>query len=137
MFGSDPDLVPMESVSSLALDVIDELRMKMLECLLVLQTLPDGAVLNLSDLAGDLLAARRGTQEAYQAVSLLHQGAELDERWGHNRSRPKVIFARHVAAVHRGAKKVTPMLALCDRLECHLYQLPRTDRTQDLTGRAA
>lgn len=35
MFGTDPEIDDIESVSSLALEVIDELRMKMLECLLV------------------------------------------------------------------------------------------------------
>ncbi|SKY82522.1 Uncharacterised protein [Mycobacteroides abscessus subsp. abscessus] len=134
VFETDLDYDPDESVSALALDVIDELRMKMLECLLVLQTLPEEADLNLSDLAGDILAAHRGTQEAYHAASIVHQGAELDARWGHNLSRPKAIFARHNAAVRRGATKVLPVAALCDRLERHLYQLPRTDRTQDVTG---
>lgn len=82
VFETDLDYDPDESVSALALDVIDELRMKMLECLLVLQTLPEEADLNLSDLAGDILAAHRGTQEAYHAASIVHQGAELDARWG-------------------------------------------------------
>ncbi|SHT51614.1 Uncharacterised protein [Mycobacteroides abscessus subsp. abscessus] len=134
MFETDSDFDPDETVSSLALDVIDELRMKMLECLLVLQTLPDEADLNFADLANDVLAAHRGTLEAYQAASLVHQGAELDERWGNSLSRPKAIFARHNAAVRRGAQKVTPMPALCDRLERHLYQLPRPDRTQTVAG---
>lgn len=134
MFESDSDFDPDETVSVLALDVMDELRMKMLECLLVLQTLQDEADLNFADLANDVLAAHRGTVEAYQAASLVHQGAELDERWGNAPSRPKAIFARHNAAVRRGAQKVAPMPALCDRLERHLYQLPRADRTQTVAG---
>lgn len=36
MFETDSDFDPDETVSVLAVDVIDELRMKMLECLLVL-----------------------------------------------------------------------------------------------------
>ncbi|MBN7300807.1 hypothetical protein IUQ79_02765 [Mycobacteroides abscessus subsp. bolletii] len=134
MFETDSDFDPDETVSSLALDVIDELRMKMLECLLVLQTLPAEADLNFADLANDVLAAHRSTLEAYQAASIVHQGAELDERWGNGLSRPKAIFARHNAAVRQGAPKVTPMPALCDRLERHLYQLPRPDRTQTVAG---
>lgn len=134
VFETDSDFDPDETVSSLALDVIDELRMKMLECLLVLQTLPEEADLNLTELANDILAAHRGTLEAYQAASIVHQGAELDERWGHGLSRPKAIFARHNAAVRRGATKVLPIAALCDRLERHLYQLPRPDRTQTVAG---
>ncbi|WP_016888827.1 hypothetical protein [Mycobacteroides abscessus] len=134
MFETDSDFDPDETVSSLALDVIDELRMKMLECLLVLQTLPAEADLNFADLANDVLAAHRSTLEAYQAASIVHQGAELDERWGNGLSRPKAIFARHNAAVRHGATKVTAMPALCDRLERHLYQLPRPDRTQAVAG---
>ncbi len=134
MFETDSDLDPAETVSSLALDVIDELRMKMLECLLVVQTLRDEADLNFTDLANDILAAHRSTLEAYQAASIVHQGAELDERWGNGLSRPKAVFARHNAAVRQGATKVTPMPALCDRLERHLYQLPRPDRTQTIAG---
>lgn len=134
MFETDPALDIAESVSSLALDIIDELRMKLLECLLVLQTLPDEAELNFADLANDILTAHRGTQQAHQAASLVNQGAELDLRWGNSLSRPKAIFARHNAAVRRGARKVRPLPALCDRLERYLYQLPALDRTQDVAG---
>lgn len=134
MFETDSDFYPDETVTSLAIEVIDELRMKMLECLLVVQTLPDTADLNFTDLANDILAAHRSTLETYQAASIVHQGAELDERWGNGLSRPKAIFARHNAAVRRGATKVTPAPALCDRLERHLYQLPRPDRTQTVAG---
>lgn len=139
VFETDPDLdptelEPAEEVSSLALDIIDELRLKMLECLLVLQTLPDEADLNFADLTSDVLAAHRGAQEAYRAASLVHQGAELDERWGHSLSRPRAVFARHNAAVKRGAKKIIPIAALSDRLEGQLYRLPALDRTQDVVG---
>lgn len=134
MFGTDPEIDDIESVSSLALEVIDELRMKMLECLLVVQTLPEEADLNFVDLANDILAAHRSTLETYQAASIVHQGAELEDRWGNSLSRPKAIFARHNAAVRRGATKVAPMPSLCDRLERHLYQLPRPDRTQTVAG---
>ncbi|WP_134144685.1 hypothetical protein [Mycobacteroides salmoniphilum] len=134
MFETDLDDDVVESVSSLALDVIDELRMKMLECLLVLQTLPEEADLNFADLANDILAAHRSTLETYQAASIVHQGAELDEPWGNSLSRPKAIFARHNAAVRRGATKVLPVAALSDRLERYLYHLPRPDRTQTVAG---
>ncbi|SKZ39435.1 Uncharacterised protein [Mycobacteroides abscessus subsp. massiliense] len=134
MFGTDPEIDDIESVSSLALEVIDELRMKMLECLLVVQTLPEEADLNFVDLANDILAAHRSTLETYQAASIVHQGAELEDRWGNSLSRPKAIFARHNAAVRRGATKVAPVPSLCDRLERQLYQLPRPDRTQTIAG---
>ncbi|WP_237156419.1 hypothetical protein [Mycobacteroides franklinii] len=108
--------------------------MKMLECLLVLQTLPDEADLNFADLTNDILAAHRGAQQAHQAASLMSQDAELDARWGHSLSRPKAIFARHHAAVRQGARQLKPLPGLCDRLERHLYHLPALDRTQDVKG---
>ncbi|QOF28773.1 Uncharacterised protein [Mycobacteroides abscessus subsp. abscessus] len=128
------DLDCPESVSSVALDIIDELRLKMLECLLVLQALPDEATLNFDELAGEILTAHRGCQQAYRAASILYQGAELDGRWGNSLSRPKAIFARHNAAVRRGAKQIRPLAALSDQLERRLWQLPSTDRTQDVSG---
>ncbi|OHT82238.1 hypothetical protein BKG69_01090 [Mycobacteroides chelonae] len=123
-----------ESASSLALEVIDELRVRMLECLLVLQTLPDEADLNFDELAHELLAAHRSARQAFEAASLLHQGAALDERWGSGCSRPRAIYARHNAAVRRGAEQVRPAAALSDTLERRLWQLPSTDRTQDVVG---
>ncbi|SKU60283.1 Uncharacterised protein [Mycobacteroides abscessus subsp. massiliense] len=50
----------------------------------------------MANIDADLL---HGTQEAYQAASIVHRGGELAERWSNALSRPKPIFARHNAAV--------------------------------------
>jgi len=123
-----------EYVSGLALELLDELRIRMMECRLVLQALPDEADLNFDELEGDLYAAQQSAHTAYEAASLVHQGARLDARWGAHWSRPKAIFARHAAAVRDGASKVTPVLTLGDRLERALWQLPASDRVEDTVG---
>lgn len=133
VFETDPTLAP-ESVSSFALEVLDELRMRMLECLLVLQALPEEADLNFDEIENDIHTVQRGARNAYEAASLVHQGAALGERWGANVSRPKAIFARHNAAVRGGARQIKPMRALSDRVERHLWQLPAVDATQNVTG---
>lgn len=133
VFETDPTLAP-ESVSSFALEVLDELRMRMLECLLVLQALPEEADLNFDEIENDIHTVQRGARNAFEAASLVHQGAALGERWGANLSRPKAIFARHNSAVRQGARHIRPMPALSDRIERHLWQLPAVDSTQNVVG---
>ncbi|SKQ48025.1 Uncharacterised protein [Mycobacteroides abscessus subsp. abscessus] len=134
MFETDYEDDTDESVSALALEIIDELRITLLESLLVLEVLPQEAELNFDELAQELRSAHGGARQAHQAASLVYQGATLVERWGSGLSRPKAIFARHNAAVRQGAVKVAPLAALSDGLERQLWQLPRTDRTQDVSG---
>lgn len=125
---------PSEYVSGIALEVLDELRIKMIECRLVLQALPEEADLNLDELEWALQAAHAGACQAYEAASLVHQGAQLDERWGSGWSRPKAVFARHGAAVRGGAPAVAPKPALGDRLGSLLWQSPPVDRSIDIVG---
>ncbi len=61
VFETDSDFDPDETVSTLALDVLHQLRVKLLERLLVLQSLPDEADLNFPDLAHDVLGGHRGS----------------------------------------------------------------------------
>jgi hypothetical protein len=125
---------PCEYASGLALEVLEELRIKVMECRLVLQALPDEADLNFDELERDLHAVQLGARQAYEAASLVHQGAQLDARWGLGWSRPKAIFARHGAAVRQGAIKINPKPTLGDRLERALWQLPTPDRIEDVVG---
>jgi hypothetical protein len=125
---------PTEYVSGIAVDILDELRIRVMECRLVLQALTDEANLNLDELDRDLQAAQQGARVAYQAASLVHQGARLDARWGTGWSRPKAIFARHGAAVRDGATKINPKRTFGDRLERSMWQLPGPDRVEDTMG---
>ncbi|MUM06784.1 hypothetical protein B5P44_18635 [Mycobacterium sp. CBMA 213] len=123
-----------EFISGLALELLDELRIRMMECRLVLSALPDEADMNFDELDVELHTAQEAATRAYAAASVVHQGARLDPRWGNGWSRPKAIFARHQAAVRDGAPKVDPKPALGDRVERSLWQLPgmhNVDRAPD------
>lgn len=125
---------PSEYVSGIALEILDELRIRMMECRLALQVLPDEADLNFDELDQELLDAVECARLAYEAASLVHQRAQLASRWGTGWSRPKAIFARHSAEVHNGANRVTPKPALSDRLERSLWHLPSPLRVRDTTS---
>lgn len=130
-FEEEPDY-DVEWASAEGLTLLDELRVSMIECLLVVGSLPDGSVdLNLDDLAAELRTAQRSAQEAYRAASLLNQRASLDTAWGSAFSRPRAIFARHNAAVRTGALRVSPVPAQTERVEDLLWKEPATDHPDD------
>lgn len=134
MFATSYPSESAENVSDLALELLDEMRIRLMECRLVLQALPDHADMNFDELEKDLHVAAQGAHNAYGAASLVHQGAALAARWGADWSRPKAIFARHGAAVRGGAAKVPPGRSVGDRLERALWQLPAADRIQNFAG---
>lgn len=116
--------------SPLALALLDELRVCLLECQLVLEVLVDEADLNLDELSAELFSVAQPARLAYGAASLLEQGAELNESWSAGPSRPKAIFARHSAAARAGALRVSPTERMIDRVERQLRQSPRPDAHQ-------
>ncbi len=123
-----------EYASDRALELLDELRIRVMECRLVLHALPDEADLKFDELEQDLYQVQHGAHLAYQAASMMHQGADLNPRWGVGFSRPKAIFARHNAAVYEGANRVTPELSLWDRLERALSHVPSVKVASDPIG---
>lgn len=126
--------MPEESASVLAVALLDELRISLLECLLVVEALPDEVTLKFDELGNELLTAYRSARVAHGAASLLHQEAELDEKWGHSHSRPKAIFARHNSAIRQGALPIVPASSAATCTERTLWEAPALDRTQDVTG---
>lgn len=130
VFEADPTLAP-ESVSSFALEVLDELRMRMLECLLVLQALPEEADLNFDEIENDIHTVSRGARNAYEAASLVHQGAALGERWVRTcrdprRSSPVTMppCARALDTSNRYVRSVTASSASSG--SCRPWTLPKT-----------
>lgn len=115
---------PSEQVSDLALELLDEVHIRMMECRLVLKALTEEADLNFDELDRDLHAAQQSARRAYEAGSVVHQGAQLEPRRGGDWSRPEEIFARHHAAVRAGAARVDPTSAMGDCLERSLWHLP-------------
>ena len=123
-----------ETATDLALEILDELAARLLECRLVLEALHEEVDLNFDDFVADISVVERSAQEAFGAASLLNKGAALDERWGHNLSRPKAIFARHRAAARRGAPPVNPEPSTVDVFNLGFRPLTRLDRLQDMSG---
>jgi hypothetical protein len=113
-----------ERVSKAALDLLDELRLTLLECLLVLKVLPDEADLDFVDLEQQVLLTHHYAKQAHRAAGLVNQGAVLNERWGECLSRPKAVFARHSAAVRQGAPRLQPLPMISDEFERRLWKLP-------------
>lgn len=106
-----------------------------MESRLALQALAGEADLNFDELDGDLQAVQGSAREAFEAASLVHQGAPLDAPWAGGPSRPRAIFARHSAAVRQGAHKVTPSSTLAGQLERSLWQLPIRAEAEDAPDR--
>lgn len=119
-----------ENVSGFALEVLDELRIRVMESRLALQALAGEAELNLDELDEDLLAVQDAAREAFEAASLVHQGAPLDSPWAVGPSRPRAIFARHNAAVRQGAHRVDPLMTMAGDLERALWQLRMEDEAE-------
>lgn len=91
--------------------LLEELQVSVIECLLVLEALPGEVDLNLSELGARLRAAYRSAREAYDAASLLNQGATLANARGAGMSAPQVVLARHGAAARAGAAPVLPTVS--------------------------
>lgn len=125
---------PVERVTDFALDLLDELRITLLECLLVLKMLPSEADLNFADLETQILLTHQTAKQTHHAASLLHQGAELDERWGKGLSRPKAVFARHSAAVRQGSEQFRPLSMISDEFERRLWQLSEAENVAAQTS---
>lgn len=116
-----------ERATDVGLELLDELRLILLECLLVLKTLPGQVDLNFVDLKSQILLTHQTAKQAHHAASLLHQRAELDERWGQNLSKPKAVFARHNAAVRHGSEQRRPLPMISDEFELRLWRLAESN----------
>lgn len=123
----DPD-----SASDRAMTVLGELCSSLLECRLVLAALPGEVDMIFDDLEAQLAATQMEARQTFRAASLLRQGADLDPRWGERASRPKAVFARHGAAVTKGAPRVVPHLSAADEFFDVLNDPGPSDLVQDL-----
>jgi hypothetical protein len=110
------------------------MRIRVVQCRVVLETLAGDLDLNLDELECRLREVQQAVNEAYEAASLVAQAAPLEGQWGTGWSRPRAIFARHNAAVRLGAPKVRPQAGLGERLEREMWQLPPLDRSRDVVG---
>jgi hypothetical protein len=97
-----------DSASMLGVTLLGQLVRHLMEATHVLEFVTGQVDLNLGEATTAINAAVYEANQAFQAASLLTQGAALDARWSDNASRPKAIFARHRAAVAAGAPRVEP-----------------------------
>lgn len=61
--------------------MLDELTGALMECQFALRTMRVDVGLTLDELERDLRRARESARLAYEAASLLHQGADLADSW--------------------------------------------------------
>lgn len=123
-----------EYVSQVALDILDEMRLRVLECWLALEYLPEEARLNFEELEEGFAIIGQDLRTAHEAAALVHASAPLADRWGANWSRPTAIFARHNEAVREGAAKVWPVPGAVEEIWRALSQLSRIDHGQQAAG---
>lgn len=111
--------MPADTASGLAVELFEELRLRLHECGLVLALVANcEADLNLDELEWTLYEALRLARTAFGAAYLLNRDARLDVPWTSGASRPKAVFARHLAAVRAGAPRmVIPEDNLVERIE--------------------
>jgi hypothetical protein len=105
-----------EWASPFAVALLDELLVLMMEATLVLRVLSIDVPMNFDELLDAAYGAAAKAHQALGAAYLLNQGAALDASWTTEPSRPKAIWARHMAEVKRGAVRIHPEPASCERI---------------------
>lgn len=107
--GSPPRRHPGEdSASEVGVEALDLLQHAILECMLVIETLPEEVDMNLDELEAGLRSVMGSARRASGAARILFACGDLDERWGDKPSRPKAVFARHHAQKLAGAPPIVP-----------------------------
>lgn len=116
------------------LELLDQLCLTLLECLLITDGVQDDVKLNLDELIGGLNAIQHAARSAFRAASLLNQGAEFESAWSENFSRPKAVFARHHAAIRAGASQVVPYEPAASLFDEVLDAAAPIDNAQEFGG---
>lgn len=120
-----PAATPAEAApptSQWSIEILDELRIVLLECVLVLGVLPKESGLHLNALADAVNTAHRDAQQAHRAASLLRQGAALHSWLDRcERRHPHTVLLEHEEAVRRGAVPVTAAESQAIRIERRIW----------------
>ena len=123
-----------DSASPLGVQMLEELRIHLLECQLVVVALADEVDLNFEDFHAGLNAVRELAEHAWGAASLLSQNAVLETPWSCGPSRPKAIYLRHAAAVSAGATRRIPLPSLVGVVEARVEPLWDADLSHNFSG---
>ncbi|MCV7193144.1 hypothetical protein [Mycolicibacterium brumae] len=97
-----------EFATGRAYQILDEVALRILEIRLALMVVTEEVSLRLDDFYPRLTALELLADQAVGAAGLLLLSAELDDAWGSQPSRPQAVYARHKAAVSRGAPRAFP-----------------------------
>lgn len=113
-----------QSATALAVEVLDELRVSVLECLLALDAIGEEAAIDFVSLTESLAVSGWAARQAFVAASLLHQDAELSAPCCEdNFLTPGSIIKRHMAAVAGGAAVIFPDRSDVDDFETEVGSL--------------
>lgn len=107
--------------TALAVEVLDELRVSVLECLLALDVIGEEATIDFEPLLECLAVSGRAARQAFVAASLLHQDAELTAPCCQDSCMtPGSIISRHLTAVAEGATATCPDQSDVDDFEAEV-----------------
>ena len=101
----------LDSASKLGVTLLGQVVRHLTEAKNVLDFVTGQVDLDLSEALSTVTEAAYEANNAFEAASLLMNGAALEESWSQKASRPKAIFARHKAAVVAGAQRIEPAIA--------------------------
>ncbi|EIC71215.1 hypothetical protein D2E60_06275 [Mycobacteroides abscessus] len=110
-----------EAATALAVEVLDELRVSVLECLLALDAISQETIIDFEPLTESLAASGRVARQAFIAASLLNQDAEFAPLCRESDCMtPGSIINRHWAAVAEGAPATPPDRSDVDDFETEI-----------------
>ncbi|MBP2456161.1 hypothetical protein [Mycolicibacterium lutetiense] len=110
-----------EAATALAVEVLDELRVSVLECLLALDAIGQETIIDFEPLTESLVASGGVARQAFIAASLLNQDAEFAPLCREsNCTTPSSIINRHLAAVADGAPATLPDRSDVDDFETEI-----------------
>ncbi len=121
-----PPCVPAQSApptSQRAIEILDELRISLLECVLVLAVLPEESGLLFGGLSEHLDAAHRGARDAHLAAGMLRYGADIgscgdDRGYRH----PHTFLLEQENAVRQGASPGVIVESLVEHIERRVWE---------------
>lgn len=110
-----------EAATALAVEVLDELRVSVLECLLALDAISQETIIDFEPLTESLATSGRVARQAFIAASLLNQDAEFAPLCHESDCMtPGSIINRHWAAVAEGAPATPPDRSDVDDFETEI-----------------
>ncbi|QQG95595.1 hypothetical protein HBE99_00835 [Mycobacteroides chelonae] len=131
MFSAALPADPAPHTSQWAIEILDELRIALLECVLVLAVLPEETGLSFGALSEDLDAAHRHAKEAHHAASLLRQESTPSSPEG--RRHPHTVLLEY----RQGIASVVAAPSLIEHIERRVWEGVTDSHVHAEPGRCA